>query len=144
MTTRVRWGLGLSGTRSFLTDIAAAAAAPSVAALLHSRRFSRRMFRASLLHLFDHRVRKFCRASLAAHVSGQLVPCAVDLLQSVANLQSGLRFADVTKHEQGRAHDRSRVGNVLSGDVGSRSVHCLEDRALMPEICARNQAQSPD
>ena len=56
----------------------------------------------------------------------------------------GPRIGDVVQHHHGRHQQREWVGNPLSGDVGRRSMHRLENRIFVADVRAWNDAQAAE
>ena len=52
-------------------------------------------------------------------------------------------FIDVMQHQHCALQQRSRIGHIFTGDIGSRSMHRLEDRAFGPEFAPGTNPSPP-
>src|SRR5208282_2666744 len=68
----------------------------------------------------------------------------VDRLQGLVDLVGGGGFVQVAQHQHRGLQQSGGVGNILAGNIRSRSMHRLEDGALEAEVGAGNKAETAD
>src|SRR4029077_7629834 len=100
--------------------------------------------RAGILHLLNHGVRKLRGSVFAAHVTSEFVACLIHALKSVAGSVGRVGLSNVVQHQQSRAQNGRRIGDVLPGDVGCGTVYGLKDGALVAEVRSRHKTESTD
>src|SRR5687767_7900761 len=58
------------------------------------------------------------------------------------DVMSSGSFTDVSQHHRRAENDCGRIGDILSSDVWRRSVNCLEDRRIVPDVRRWSEAES--
>ena len=60
------------------------------------------------------------------------------------DLRRRVELAEVPEHHDGRQHHGRRVDHILARVLGRRTVYCLENGDLVPEVRGRREAKSAD
>src|SRR6266853_2999907 len=93
-------------------------------------------------HGLKHGIRKRLRSACTANIPGQGLALTVHLLDSRLYPFCRRALVDVMQHQHRALQQGSRVGHILTSYIGRRSMHGLKDRALGPQVRARNQTKS--
>ena len=93
-------------------------------------------------HSLNDRVSEFRCAGLAADIPCKFATVAINLIDGIAYLQSGVMLAEMAQHQQGGSQHCGGIGDISSGDVGCGTMDSFKNGALMAEIRSGDEAQS--
>src|SRR5437899_3107343 len=89
-------------------------------------------------HSFNHRIGKLRRAGLAAHIARKFIPITINPLQSIADLESRIELANMTKHQKSAANNSGGISDIFARDIRRRAMNRLKYRTALAQIRARN------
>ena len=91
------------------------------------------------VHLLYYGVGKLGRSGLAANIFREFFRMAINFFQRIPNLQRSVELAKMPQHQESRAQQRSRIGQIFSSNVWRGAVHGLKNSAMIAQIRARNK-----
>src|SRR6266705_6962436 len=94
-------------------------------------------------HSFNDRIGKLRRAGLAAHIARKFIPITINLLQSIADLDSRIELANMTKHQKSAANNSGGISDIFAGDIRRRAMNRLKYRTALAQIRAWNKPEAP-
>src|SRR5205809_6272209 len=94
-------------------------------------------------HSFNDRIGKLRRAGLAAHIARKFIPITINPLQSIADLESRIELANMTKHQKSAANNSGGISDIFAGDIRRRAMNRLKYRTALAQIRAWNKPEAP-